>query len=58
MADSRGNGPQAEPEILPPGTMPDYGYQQPAPPPRPRRSGWQLAPATYILTASTSLSIC
>jgi rhomboid protease GluP len=47
-----GNGPHAEPEILPPGAMPDYGYQQPmqAPPPRPRRSGWQLAPATYILT--------
>jgi rhomboid protease GluP len=32
--------------------MPDYGYQQPTapPPPRPRRSGWQLAPATYVLT--------
>jgi rhomboid protease GluP len=52
------NGPQREPEILPPGamppgTMPDdlrYGYQDPiAPPPQPRRSGWQLAPATYIL---------
>jgi rhomboid protease GluP len=48
-----GNGPQAEPEILPPGALPDYGYQQPLemPPPRPRRSGWQLAPATYVLTA-------
>jgi rhomboid protease GluP len=47
-----GNGPQAEPEILPPGALPDYGYQQPMdmPPPRPRRSGWQLAPATYVLT--------
>jgi rhomboid protease GluP len=47
-----GNGPQADPEILPPGALPDYGYQQPPdmPPPRPRRSGWQLAPATYILT--------
>jgi len=42
----------SEPEILPPGEMPDYGYQQPTapPPPRPRRSGWQLAPATYVLT--------
>jgi rhomboid protease GluP len=47
-----GNGPQTEPEILPPGALPDYGYQQPIdmPPPRPRRSGWQLAPATYVLT--------
>jgi rhomboid protease GluP len=50
-----GNGPPpAEPEILPPGAMPDqppYGYPGPvAPrPPQPRRSGWQLAPATYIL---------
>lgn len=52
------NGPQAEPEILPPGAMPPdpvygygpgYGQPMPAPPPR-RRSGWQLAPATYILT--------
>ena len=52
------NGPQAEPEILPPGAMPPeqvygyglgYGEPVPAPPPR-RRSGWQLAPATYILT--------
>jgi rhomboid protease GluP len=44
-------GPQ--PEILPPGEMPEYRYyeQPPAPPPpRPRRSGWQLAPATYVLT--------
>jgi membrane associated rhomboid family serine protease len=42
----------SEPEILPPGEMPDYSYQQPValPPPRPRRSGWQLAPATYVLT--------
>jgi rhomboid protease GluP len=41
----------SEPEILPPGEMPDYGYQQPVPPPppRPRRPAWQLAPATYIL---------
>lgn len=47
-----GNGQQAHPEILPPGALPDYGYQQPPdmPPPRPRRSGWQLAPATYVLT--------
>jgi rhomboid protease GluP len=50
-----GNGPPpAEPEILPPGAMPDeppYGYPgSVAPrPPQPRRSGWQLAPATYIL---------
>jgi rhomboid protease GluP len=52
------NGPQAEPEILPPGAMPPgtrpddlrYGYQEPmAPPPQTRRSGWQLAPATYVL---------
>ena len=42
----------SEPEILPPGEVPNYGYQQPTapPPPRPRRSGWQLAPATYVLT--------
>lgn len=41
-----------EPEILPPGEMPEYSYQEPnAPPPLPRRrSGWQLAPATYVLT--------
>jgi rhomboid protease GluP len=63
------NGPQAEPEILPPGTVPPGtvpgettygqrqgyvpGYSEPiaAPPPRRRRSGWQLAPATYALTA-------
>jgi len=46
------NGPQAQPEILPPGDTPDYRYQQPMaePPPRRRRSGWQLAPATYVLT--------
>src|SRR3954464_14840897 len=54
------NGPQAEPEILPPGAMPaetvygerdPYGYVEPMPVPPPRRrSGWQLAPATYILT--------
>lgn len=52
------NGPQAEPEILPPGTTPaepvygygGYGEPVPVPPPRRRRSGWQLAPATYILT--------
>jgi rhomboid protease GluP len=46
------NGPQAQPEILPPGNVPDYRYQQPMaePPPRRRRSGWQLAPATYVLT--------
>jgi rhomboid protease GluP len=54
-------GPQAEPEILPPGTMPaepvyghnePYGYGEPVPvpPSQRRRSGWQLAPATYILT--------
>src|SRR5882757_501254 len=54
-------GPQAEPEILPPGTLPAdavYGYKEPygygepvpVPPPQRRRSGWQLAPATYILT--------
>jgi rhomboid protease GluP len=29
--------------------VPGYGQPMPAPPPR-RRSGWQLAPATYILT--------
>ena len=42
----------SEPEILPPGEVPNYDYQQPTapPPPRPRRSGWQLAPATYVLT--------
>ena len=51
-----GNGRQAEPEILPPGELPGYDYQQsmppipPMPPPRRRRSGWQLAPATYVLT--------
>jgi rhomboid protease GluP len=57
------NGPQAEPEILPPGTVPGetaygnrqgyrpaYDEQPVAPPPRRRRSGWQLAPATYVLT--------
>lgn len=42
-----------EPEILPPGEMPEYRYNEqpsaPPPPPR-RRSGWQLAPATYVLT--------
>jgi rhomboid protease GluP len=56
------NGPQAEPEILPPGTVPGettygnrqgygpaYDEQPVAPPPRRRRSGWQLAPATYVL---------
>jgi membrane associated rhomboid family serine protease len=56
------SGPRAEPEILPPGTMPGdatygprqgygpgYGEPVPMPPPR-RRSGWELAPATYILT--------
>ena len=51
------NGPQAEPEILPPGDT-TYGqrqgyvpdYSEPMPPPRRRRSGWELAPATYILT--------
>jgi rhomboid protease GluP len=31
------------------GYGPGYGQPMPAPPPR-RRSGWQLAPATYILT--------
>jgi rhomboid protease GluP len=57
------NGPQPEPEILPPSTVPGettygnrqgygpaYDEQPVAPPPRRRRSGWQLAPATYILT--------
>jgi membrane associated rhomboid family serine protease len=46
------NGLQAQPEILPPGDTPDYRHQQPMaePPPRPKRSGWQLAPATYVLT--------
>ena len=57
------NGPQAEPEILPPGSVPGettygkrqaygpaYDEQPVAPPPRRRRSGWQLAPATYVLT--------
>lgn len=41
-----------EPEILPPGEMPGYNYQEEpaAPPPPPRRSGWQIAPATYVLT--------
>ncbi len=42
-----------QPEILPPGDMPEYRYQQEplAPPPAPRRrSGWQIAPATYVLT--------
>lgn len=42
-----------QPEILPPGEMPEYQHyeQRPAPPPpRPRRPGWQLAPATYVLT--------
>lgn len=47
-----GNGPRAQPEILPPGAMPDpmpdYAYQQPVAPPR-RRPTWQLAPATYLL---------
>lgn len=56
------SGPRAEPEILPPGAMPGdttygprpgygpgYGEPVPMPPPR-RRSGWELAPATYILT--------
>lgn len=45
--------PAGEPEILPPGELPEYRYYQepPAPPPPPRRrSGWQIAPATYILT--------
>ena len=41
-----------QPEILPPGEMPEYQYYEPpAPPPPPRRqSAWQLAPATYVLT--------
>jgi len=38
---------------MPPGGMHDdlrYGYPEPiALPPQPRRSGWQLAPATYVL---------
>jgi rhomboid protease GluP len=39
-----------EPEILPPGEMPAYQYQQEPPPLPRRRSGWQIAPATYVLT--------
>jgi rhomboid protease GluP len=47
-----GNGPRVQPEILPPGAMPepmpDHAYQQPMAAPR-RRPAWQLAPATYVL---------
>ena len=44
----------AQPEILPPGETPvdaGYGYRQPVAPPRPppRRPGWAVAPATYLL---------
>ena len=45
--------PVREPEILPPGEMPAYQqYEAPTAPPPPsrRRSGWQIAPATYTLT--------
>jgi rhomboid protease GluP len=53
MDQRQGRIPVGEPEILPPGEMPQYRYQEeppaPLPPPR-RRSGWQIAPATYILT--------
>lgn len=45
---------RVQPEILPPGAMPEeaYGYQQQqmAPPrPRQQRPGWQTSPATYLL---------
>jgi rhomboid protease GluP len=53
MDQRQGRIPVGEPEILPPGEVPEYRYQEepltPPPPPR-RRSGWQIAPATYILT--------
>jgi rhomboid protease GluP len=53
MDQRQGRIPVGEPEILPPGEMPQYRYQEepsaPLSPPR-RRSGWQIAPATYILT--------
>jgi rhomboid protease GluP len=45
--------PVSQPEILPPGATPEYQYRDeplPAPPMPRRRSGWQIAPATYILT--------
>ncbi len=50
---SRDYDSPAQPEILPPGSMPerDYGYgQRPAPPaPRAQRPGWRVSPATYLL---------
>ena len=53
MDQQQGRIPVGEPEILPPGALPEYRYYQepPSPPPPPRRrSGWQIAPATYVLT--------
>lgn len=56
MDEQHWRSPAREPEILPPGEMPEYGYSPqysqgplpPAPAAR-RRPGWQIAPATYIL---------
>jgi rhomboid protease GluP len=45
-------GSAAQPEILPPGAIPEpayYGGPQPMAPPRRQRSAWQLAPATHLL---------
>jgi rhomboid protease GluP len=54
MDQQQWRSPAGEPEVLPPGRMPEEMgyryYEEPGPAPVRRRSGWQLAPATYILT--------
>ena len=57
------SGRSRSPEIIPPGqqpAQPEYVYEAPpqrgnAPPPRPRRSHWAMAPATYTLVGINTL---